>query len=213
MNAIDLTGQRFGRLTAKHIVPKEQLPWKKKERAWLCECDCGNQIIVRQRNLRSARFTKSCGCLRKLDAFLATSHVKGLTEEFLYSFKDFDKFLLIHKQLRRYISMENININEYEDYMNYFYNDKQFNCVYDYWKKQNRDSTFYDWYKPSIDHIAPKSRGGTNNKDNLQFLTVFENLSKRDMTKQEWDNFKLKTNTHSELFIEEIMKKAGDANE
>lgn len=31
MNAIDLTGQRFGRLTAKHIVPKEQLPWKKKD--------------------------------------------------------------------------------------------------------------------------------------------------------------------------------------
>ena len=63
-----------------------------------------------------------------------------------------------------------------------------------------------------IDHIIPKSRGGNNEKENLQFLTTFENLTKRDMTMEEWNNFKIKTNTHSQYFIEEIMK-GGDANE
>ena len=71
------------------------------------------------------------------------------------------------------------------------------------WKERNneKDTTFYDWYKPSLDHIVPKSRGGDNSLDNLQYLTVFENLSKRDMTMIEWEEFKQKTNTKSELFL------------
>lgn len=68
--------------------------------------------------------------------------------------------------------------------------------------KKNNDTTFYDWYKPSIDHIIPKSKGGTNDLNNLQFLTVFENLNKRDMTMEEWSYFKLLTNTSSDLYIE-----------
>ena len=84
--------------------------------------------------------------------------------------------------------------------------------MYEFWQHQPRGSTFYDLAKPSIDHIIPKSRGGTNDLNNIQFLTVFENLAKRDMTMQEWEEFKLKTNTHSQYFIEEIMK-GGDVNE
>lgn len=67
--------------------------------------------------------------------------------------------------------------------------------------EDEKDTTFYDWYKPSLDHIVPKSRGGDNSLDNLQYLTVFENLSKRDMTMIEWEEFKQKTNTKSELFL------------
>lgn len=68
-------------------------------------------------------------------------------------------------------------------------------------RNNEKDTTFYDWYKPSLDHIVPKSRGGDNSLDNLQYLTVFENLSKRDMTMIEWEEFKQKTNTKSELFL------------
>ena len=64
--------------------------------------------------------------------------------------------------------------------------------------------------KPSIDHKTPVSRGGNNDIQNLQFLTVFENLCKRDMTEQEWLLFKNKTSTKSEYFIENILKE-GDA--
>jgi len=41
--------------------------------------------------------------------------------------------------------------------------------------------------KPSLDHILPKSRGGSEELNNLQFLTWFENFSKRDMTQEEWE--------------------------
>lgn len=65
--------------------------------------------------------------------------------------------------------------------------------------------TFYDLAKPSLDHIIPKSQGGSDKKENLQFLTVFENLAKRDMTQEEWNNFKEKTKTSSQYSIEDIM--------
>ena len=84
---------------------------------------------------------------------------------------------------------------------------KQFNAIYNFWlNKQKENNTFYDWAKPSIDHIVPKSRGGSNEKENLQFLTVFENLSKRDMSMEEWNDFKKKNHTNSDYFIESILK-------
>lgn len=52
---VDLTGKKFGRLT-----PKEYIKGGK----WICECECGNIIIVDTRNLNSGH-TKSCGCLQK----------------------------------------------------------------------------------------------------------------------------------------------------
>jgi hypothetical protein len=51
-----------------------------------------------------------------------------------------------------------------------------------------RNFNNYDKYKkPLIDQIIPKAKGGTNDLNNLQFLTWFENLSKRDMTQEEWE--------------------------
>lgn len=205
MTGIDITGQRFGRLTAMKLIPKEERTWSNKERAWLCKCDCGNEIIVRQRSLRSARMTKSCGCLRKIGAFLATTTIKDLTEEYLLKFDDFDKFLFIHRSITRTINLINIDLSNYKEYIEYFYYQNQFNKLYSFWKRQERLNVFYDWAKPSIDHIIPKAKGGTNELNNLQFLTIFENLSKRDMTMEEWNNFKKITNTHSNYFIEEVM--------
>ena len=205
MIGIDITGQRFGRLTAIKLIPKEERTWSNKERAWLCKCDCGNEVIVRQRSLRSTRMTKSCGCLRKIDAFLATTTIKDLTEEYLLKFDDFDKFLFIHRSITRAINLINIDLSNYKEYIEYFYYQNQFNKLYSFWKRQKRLNVFYDWAKPSIDHIIPKAKGGTNELNNLQFLTTFENLSKRDMTMEEWDSFKKITNTHSNYFIEEVM--------
>lgn len=55
MRAMDLTGKRFGKLVARKQVDK-------KNNMWLCDCDCGNQKVVRYRNLTSNN-TRSCGCL------------------------------------------------------------------------------------------------------------------------------------------------------
>lgn len=55
----DLTGQKFGRLTVISRAPNQG-----RYVCWNCECDCGNQTIVRATALTSGR-TQSCGCLYK----------------------------------------------------------------------------------------------------------------------------------------------------
>lgn len=53
---LDLTGQRFGKLT----VIEESEKWGHYT-TWLCKCDCGNEKKIRTNSLRSGA-TKSCGC-------------------------------------------------------------------------------------------------------------------------------------------------------
>lgn len=57
---IDLTGQRFGRLTVLSELGKA----KDGGTIWMCLCDCGNEVQVKSGNLRSGH-TLSCGCLMK----------------------------------------------------------------------------------------------------------------------------------------------------
>lgn len=59
---LDLSGQRFGLLTALQRVSYAApvgLPT-----LWLCRCDCGVENMVRMTDLRSGR-SRSCGCLRR----------------------------------------------------------------------------------------------------------------------------------------------------
>lgn len=58
--AKDLTGLKFGRLTA--IEPAGRS--KNKCIMWRCVCDCGNEVVVKSNSLNSGN-TKSCGCLHK----------------------------------------------------------------------------------------------------------------------------------------------------
>lgn len=54
---IDLSGQRFGRLTVIKRVGT-----KGGSALWLCQCDCGGTTKVNARSLNSNN-TKSCGCI------------------------------------------------------------------------------------------------------------------------------------------------------
>ena len=59
MKLIDLTGQRFGRLT---VIERDG--WSNAwQTIWLCRCDCGNITRVERGNLVRGR-TRSCGCLK-----------------------------------------------------------------------------------------------------------------------------------------------------
>lgn len=59
--AIDITGQRFGRLTA--LKPTENRN-SKGSIMWLCECECGTIKEICITDLRN-KGTKSCGCLSR----------------------------------------------------------------------------------------------------------------------------------------------------
>ena len=57
---IDLTNQKFGRLTALYDTGKR----KHNHVVWHCKCDCGNECDVLGHSLKTGN-TKSCGCLVK----------------------------------------------------------------------------------------------------------------------------------------------------
>lgn len=57
---IDLTGQRFGRLT---VVERGSPKPGCSNARWRCKCDCGNETIVLGTTLRRGEST-SCGCYR-----------------------------------------------------------------------------------------------------------------------------------------------------
>lgn len=59
MKSLELTGQRFWRLTVL-----EKVPSKNNRSMWRCVCDCGNEKVVEGRNLKKG-LTKSCGCLKR----------------------------------------------------------------------------------------------------------------------------------------------------
>lgn len=67
----DITGQRFGRLTAVRFL------WLKENKGgvWLLKCDCGEPAIASVGYLSGGN-TKSCGCLRD-DARRKSTKVRG----------------------------------------------------------------------------------------------------------------------------------------
>lgn len=56
--AIDVTGQRFGRLVALGPIGQDRTH----QIIWLCQCDCGNTCTPLLFNLRGGK-SRSCGCL------------------------------------------------------------------------------------------------------------------------------------------------------
>lgn len=63
---VDITNQRFGKLTVIKRVENSISKSGYQAARWLCKCDCGNEIVVRGNSIRSGHVT-SCGCLRKPD--------------------------------------------------------------------------------------------------------------------------------------------------
>lgn len=75
---VDLTGQRFGRLTVVSRAEND----KRGSARWLCMCDCGKTCIVLASNLMKGH-TKSCGCLN-LESTVKRSRTHGGRQTRLY---------------------------------------------------------------------------------------------------------------------------------
>jgi hypothetical protein len=78
MISIDIAGQRYGRLVAVRLVPRQS-----RERYWLFTCDCGNQKEAKQASVRSGLIA-SCGCLQQ-EARISNNTKHGGNGTRLYS--------------------------------------------------------------------------------------------------------------------------------
>ena len=77
---LDLTGQRFGKITV--VRPAENIGTKT---AWVCRCDCGQETVVKTCHLRDGH-AKSCGCDGGPQcARMHLTHVDGTCVEILRS--------------------------------------------------------------------------------------------------------------------------------
>lgn len=66
MKALNLKGKKFGKLTAKEIVYKDNV------RSWLCECECGEKVVVSTSQLTSGNKKTCTKCNEKdtIDKYL-----------------------------------------------------------------------------------------------------------------------------------------------
>jgi hypothetical protein len=114
--------------------------------------------------------------------------------EWLLKFDDFEKLKFLNKQITNKDGNRfQENDKWYIDFIEKFYYDEKFNKLYqNYIIKQDK------LFKPSLDHIVPKAKGGTNEINNLRFITFFENMCKKDIPIDEWEKIK---NNIGEYFI------------
>lgn len=77
----DITGERFERLTAIRRVGMNG-----GKSVWVCQCDCGNKVMVRLSDLMGGKI-KSCGCLRRETASAAgkLNATHGMTKSRIWS--------------------------------------------------------------------------------------------------------------------------------
>ena len=73
--AIDLTGHKFGKLTALEYKGDKSASG---ERMWVCKCECGNVKLIQRKHLQNG-YTKSCGCI---------AHPKGSNHKSWKGYKD-----------------------------------------------------------------------------------------------------------------------------
>ena len=97
-NCIDITGQKFGKLT----VTKKSNIRKDKKVCWECECECGSQVIVTGVGLRRGK-VQSCGCLKsigeeKISQLLSNNNIIYEREKIFDDFKPYRYDFYVNKE-------------------------------------------------------------------------------------------------------------------
>lgn len=149
---IDITGQKYGRLTAVSRAKN-----KGTRAAWNCLCDCGNQVVVDGKKLRTSH-TKSCGCYRA--EISCPKQGKANTKHGQSRTKGYARF---HSRLREITEI----------------------CQRPKWADMDKIREIYV-NRPEgchVDHIIPlrgKLVSGLHVENNLQYLPIAENMKKHN---------------------------------
>ena len=148
---------------------------------------------VLKRNNVPTRKPKNLRGVKKFDCDIERNYNNMATHlrfdvsvAWLMQFNDFGKLKLLNDVITNRSGRWNVSTEWYKKYLKRFYYDERFNRIYAVWVGSGK----VKYKKPSLDHVIPKAKGGTNELRNLQFLTWFENRCKNDMTQVEWDNLK-----------------------
>lgn len=142
---------------------------------------------IRARKPKSLRGVKKFNCDIERNYNNMATHLRfDVSVEWLMKFKDFDKLKLLNDMITNRSGRWDVSSVWYKNYIERFYDDDQFNRIYERWIDSGKEK----YKKPSLDHVIPKAKGGTNAIENLQFLSWFENRCKNDMTQEDWDNLK-----------------------
>lgn len=126
MKKENLLGRKFGRLVAIKEHESKIQPSGQKKTMWLCECECGNKVIVSSYNLKKK--TKSCGCLQK-EIFSQINKKHGMHGTRLYRIWNNMKNRCYNK-----------NIKAYKDYGN-----RGIKVCAEWLDKKNGFKNFYNW--------------------------------------------------------------------
>lgn len=183
---VDLIGKRFGKLT----VIKEVEPIIRKSgkpvRQWLCQCDCGNQVIVQHTYLTTGD-TQSCGCINsqgamQIEYILQQNNIIYQKE---YSFKHlkgklpyrFDFAILNNNG-------ELLYLIEYDGTQHYDRNNGFFSL--------ERIRIDCEKNKFCLDNNIPLIRIPYNYKDNLKLDYLLLNKTKEEFIVKEINHYKIK---------------------
>lgn len=106
MKKLELTGQKFGRLTCRKPMGVDS----HNNSLWLFDCECGNTIIAKGSSVKNGR-VKSCGCLAR-EAASRLGKQLGLASK-THGMTDTRQYGIWCAMIRR---CENKNVGSYEYY-------------------------------------------------------------------------------------------------
>lgn len=114
-----------------------------------------------------------------------------IEESWILQFNDIEKLKYLNRSISKSRVSQTFTTEKYKNFIKKFYYDEKFNQYYQKWIETNDN-----WIKPSLDHIVPLSKGGSNEIENYQYLTWFANRAKVNMTNQEWIQIKENINVY-----------------
>lgn len=180
-DCIDMLGMKFGKLLVIEKIDERKYSGKNNTPyiQWKCKCDCGQEIIVTGKSLRSGN-TKSCGCLnREINAQRLSQQRKGYNDYELHE-NYVTMYTLKHEPF--YVDLEDFDyvkdICWFIGADNYLYGKYQNSHL----KLHSYIMSRYEYIDGKnyiVDHIGGDNTRNDNRKSNLRVVTFKQNAMNR----------------------------------